>query len=55
MSVAICFGSTGLLTGLNVDVFHMASVVYLLRVPSFVTRHNSSDALSLHLTSSVLP
>ena len=38
----------------NVDVCHIVSVVYLLRAPSFVTRHNSSDTLSLYLTSSVL-
>jgi hypothetical protein len=39
---------------LNVDVCHMVIVVYLLRAPFFVTRHNSSDTLSLHLTLSVL-
>jgi hypothetical protein len=38
----------------NVDVCHMVIVVYLLRAPFFVTRHNSSDTLSLHLTLSVL-
>ena len=38
----------------NVDVCHMVSVMCLLRVSFFVTRHNSSDALSLHLASSVL-
>jgi len=38
----------------NVDVCHMVIVVYLLRAPCFVTRRNSSDTLSLHLTSSVL-
>ena len=39
----------------NVDVCHMISVMCLLRVSFFVTRHNSSDALSPHLASSVLP
>ena len=36
----------------NVDVCHMVTVVYLLCT---ILCHKSSDALSLHLTSSVLP